>query len=38
MRGEEAGRFHKVAGNGMSIVAAGCLHSVVDTLAVDIRA
>ena len=33
MRGEEAGRFHTVAGNGMSIVAAVYLHSAVDTLA-----
>lgn len=35
MRGEEAGHFHEVVGNGLSIVAVGCLHSVVDTLAVD---
>ena len=32
MRGEEAGHFHEVVGNGLSIVAVGCLHSVVDTL------
>ena len=35
MGDEGAGRFNEVAGDGMSIVAAGCLHSSVDTLAVD---
>ena len=29
VRGKEVGHFHEVA--GMSIVAAGCLHSAVDT-------
>ena len=33
VRGEKAGRFRKVA--GMSIIAAGCLRSTVDTVTVD---
>ena len=35
MRGAEASGFHKVAGDGLSIVPVGWLHSMVDTLAVD---